>query len=116
MKRRIVTVSSWSVIYLGYSGDYYSTTVRFPISTILSKYGAGGTFTLLSLPPGEIVAHTAENVTKVGNYVEWDVGEEELTEPGSGKVQLVYTDADGTTHRKIWETKIERSLKRSTDN
>ncbi len=113
--RKIITVTDRSIIELGFVGDDRSTVVRFPISTIISRYGAGGTFELLSKPPEADAAHKVDDITQDGLFVEWTVGIEELTKFGKGQAQLVYTDGEGKAHRKIWETVISRSLIKSSN-
>ena len=110
MKQRIVTVNQTTVIDLGRANDNLSTTVRFPVSSIMTKYGGGGTFGVLSHSPGDPAPHVANNVSLSGKYVEWDVGEEELQHDGRGEVQLVYRDDDGAMHSKIWTTIIKKTI------
>ena len=109
MMKKIITVIDHMVIDLGFVGDDRCTLVRFPISTIISRYGDGGTFDLLVRSPGSDTAHSVE-VVRDWKHVEWVVSIDELTDCGNGEAELVYKDNTGKTHRKIWKTTINRSI------
>lgn len=110
MDKKVVTVTDLTVIDLGYVGDDMCTTVRFPVSSILNRYGDDGTFNLLLSSPSREKAHTINGLEASGRFVEWTVPAEELQIDGNGEAQLVYTDGHGKTHSKLWATKIKKSL------
>lgn len=115
MNKKVVTVTDFTVIDLGYVGDDMCTTVRFPVASILTKYGDDGTFNLLLSSPNDKKAHTIDSLTRNGRFVEWVVPAEELIIDGKGEAQLVYTDGFGKAHSKLWATKIKKSLKKAEE-
>ena len=115
MDKKVVTVTDLTVIDLGYVGDDMCTTVRFPVASLLSRYGDDGTFNLLLSSPNDKKAHTVNGLTKNGRFVEWIVPANELETEGCGEAQLVYTDGFGKAHSKLWATKIKKSLKKAEE-
>lgn len=109
MTKMILTVADTTVIDLGYVGDDMCTMVRFPVSSIISRYGNDGSFELLVRSPQSDSAHSVD-ITRNGAYVEWVVGIVELSDYGNGEAELVYMDETGKTHRKIWKTVVKRSI------
>lgn len=104
---RIVEVDS-GIISLGRQGEHMVTQVRFPIRSIVRKYGKGD-FTLVVQRNGDYDFYPVD-VRQDENYVYWDITGMDTAVPGVGKCELQYLIGRSVVKSIIYQTQVQAAI------
>lgn len=99
-----------SVIPIGYVDENLHTQVRFDCKKIFEEYPSAIPSLAVCPPAGETYPAI---VTRDGDFVIWDVTSSDVTEDGSGEIQLTFVEDEVVAKSYVCRIRVNRSLEAS---
>lgn len=99
-----------SVIPIGYVDENLHTQVRFDCKKIFEEYPSAIPSLAVCPPAGETYPAI---VTREGDFVIWDVTASDVTEDGSGEIQLTFVEDEVVAKSYVCRIRVNRSLEAS---
>lgn len=99
-----------SVIPIGYVDENLHTQVRFDCKKIFEEYPSAIPSLAVCPPVGETYPAI---VTRDGDFVIWDVTASDVTEDGSGEIQLTFVEGEVVAKSYVCRIRVNRSLEAS---
>ena len=107
---RVIDAGNTGVLCLGYAGENDRTVVRFPFGDIKAEY-PGGVVILRIRRPWDTDHHDVmPEIDQDGVTAIWTVSDYDLETMGEGECQLIYSNGTVIAKRKVWKTKVDRSI------
>ena len=107
---RVIDAGNTGILCLGYAGENDRTVVRFPFGDIKAEY-PGGVVILRIRRPWDTDHHDVmPEIDQDGVTAIWTVSDYDLETMGEGECQLIYSNGTVIAKRKVWKTKVDRSI------